>query len=85
MAKTIAEIILMKRKVVVSLLARITNVSSATKLATALTTVETLATKTIAKVISDDIKNNLLYLIHLYLLPINEDRYSNRILVLDFI
>ena len=53
----------MKRKAAVSLHARITNVSSATKLATALTTVETLAMKRIAKVIliSKNLKrNNLL-------------------------
>ena len=42
----------MKRKDAVTLHARITNVFFATKLATALTTVETLATKKIAKVIS---------------------------------
>ena len=41
----------MKRKVAASLHAKITNVSSATKLAMALTIVETLATKKIAKVI----------------------------------
>ena len=52
MAKTIAEIIQMKRKVAASLHAKITNVSSATRHAMALTTVETLATKRIAKVIS---------------------------------
>ena len=50
----------MKRKVAASLHARITNVSSATKLATALTTVETLAMKRIAKVIliSKNLKRN---------------------------
>ena len=50
MVKTIAEIILMKRKDAVTLHARITNVSSATKLAMVLMTVGTLATKKIAKV-----------------------------------